>query len=93
MIYGLLVYGSNHFIVDGPCPTPELARALVRQWAHPMPLRPADTCLAPWSIRTKAFREQLAWAVVIPCQEPHSPAVLQLLDELQARGLTVHTAI
>lgn len=92
MIYGILVYGDNHFIVDGPLPSVPIARALVRQWAHPMPLRPPDPQLTPWSIRTRAFREHLAWAVVVPTTEPHSPAVTQLLDELRARGLAIHTA-
>ncbi len=89
MIYGLLVYGDNHFIVDGPRPTPEIARALVRQWAHPMPLRTPDPRLGAWSIRTRAFREDLAWAVVVECDETHSHAVAQLLAELRARGLVI----
>lgn len=92
MIYGILVYGSNHFIVDGPQPSSETARALVREWAHPMPLRPPDPRLTPWSIRTQAFREELAWAVIVPCEEPHSPAVVQLLAELRTLGLPVRSA-
>lgn len=92
MSYGLLVYGDNHFIVDGPQPSPEIARALVRQWAHPMPLRPIDPRLTAWSIRTRAFREHLAWAVIVPTTEAHSPAVTQLLEELRARGLVIHSA-
>ncbi len=91
MTYGLLVYGANHFIVDGPEPSPEIARALVREWAHPMPLRPPDPRLAPWSIRTRAFREHLAWAIVVPSEEPHSTAVTQLLGELRARALPIRS--
>lgn len=92
MTYGILVYGANHFIVDGTQPTSDIAKALVREWAHPMPLRPPDPRLTPWSIRTQAFREELAWAVIVPCEEPHSPAVVQLLTELRACGLPICSA-
>ena len=88
-MYGLLVYGDNHFIVNGPEPSAEIAHALVREWAHPMLGRAADSRLAKWSIRTKAFREELAWAVVVQSDDFYSPAVSQLLTELGDRGLPI----
>ncbi len=88
-MYGLLVYGGNHFIVNGREPAAEIARALVREWAHPMPGRAADPQLAEWSIRIRAYREELAWAVVVECDESHSAAVVELLAELRARGLPI----
>lgn len=88
-MYGLLVYGGNHFIVNGPEPPAEIARALVREWAHPMPGRAADERLAQWSIRLRAYREELAWAVVVQCEEFHSPAVVELLTELRDRHLPI----
>ena len=88
-MYGLLVYGGNHFIVNGPEPSAEMARALVREWAHPMPGRIPDERLVQWSIRLRAFREDLAWAVVVHCEEPHGAAVLELLAELRARKMPI----
>jgi hypothetical protein len=91
-MYGLLVYGDNHFIVNGPEPPAEMARALVMEWAHPMLGRAPDARLAGWSIRTKAFREELAWAVVVHSDEPYGAAVSQLLAELRERGLPIRKA-
>jgi hypothetical protein len=87
---GILVLGSNHFIVSGPLPDRATALALARHWSlieigatTPIPLQ-------PWSIRTREFREHLAWAVIVPGEGEHSAAVSQLLAELQARGITIH---
>lgn len=88
-MYGLLVYGGNHFIVNGPEPPAEIARALVREWAHPMPGRAPDARLGQWSIRISAYREELAWAVVVQCDESHGPAVMELLTELRERKLPI----
>jgi hypothetical protein len=86
-VIGILVHGDNHFIVAGPRPDEVQARALVRQWSMiqiggvaPMP---------GWEIRTKAFREDLEWAVVVPDGRPASPAVAVLLEELRARGVRI----
>lgn len=88
-LQGLLVHGDNHFIVNGPRPSAEQARALLRQWERPsLPPTPADPA-SPWSICTKAFREELQWAVAVESSEPHSPAAAQLLQELAARGVEI----
>ena len=84
---GILVHGDNHFIVRGPLPDHATALALVRHWS----LIGIGTVTPPelraWQIRSKEFRENLQWAVVVPGENPASPAVVQLLDELRARGI------
>jgi hypothetical protein len=87
---GLLVHRDNHFIVNGPEPPPDAARLLLRKWEMPTlgsaPEWPA--ALDQWSICTRAFRENLTWAVVIQGGSP-SAAVATLLDELEARGVPI----
>jgi hypothetical protein len=81
--------GDNHFIVDGVKPDAGQARELARQWSI---IRIGNTQpeIEGWTIRTKAFREDLEWAIVIEDYGTrHSPAVVQLLDELAARGIVV----
>jgi hypothetical protein len=46
--------------------------------------------LERWRISTREFRENLEWAVIVPGDGETSPAVAQLLNELRARGITVH---
>jgi len=89
---GILVVGDNHFIVRGLCPNRETALALARHWSliqigHTTPL-----ALQPWSISTREFRENLQWAVVVPGDGEVTPAVAQLLEELSARGISVHNS-
>jgi hypothetical protein len=87
---GILVYGDNHLILRGPLPAREVAIALVKHWsliqiglATPYPLD-------RWHIISRAFRENLEWAVVVPGNGEISTAVTNLLDELSARGITIH---
>ncbi|HUQ91707.1 MAG TPA: hypothetical protein VM120_08495 [Bryobacteraceae bacterium] len=86
---GILVHGANHFIVNGPRPSWAHALLLSRKWEMPVPgtQPPWPPELDQWSICTKAFREDLEWALVLPSEEPHSPAVAQLLEELEGRGV------
>lgn len=82
---GILVHGDNHFIVAGPKPDRATALALARQWSV---IRIGGAPAIPgWEIRTKAFREDLEWAVVVPGEGANSGAVVQLLAELAARGI------
>ena len=89
VVIGILVHGDNHFVVRGPQPDRATAFALVRHWsviqigAEPPPQ------LAAWSIVSKAFREDLAWAVIVPGGGETSGAVRELLRELQLR-LVIH---
>jgi hypothetical protein len=86
---GILVCGDNHFIVSGPLPDPATALALARHWSIIQIGQTTPPNLMRWSIVTRAFREDLAWAVVLPGDGEVTPAVEQLLKELSARGITI----
>ena len=83
---GILVIGDNHFVVEGPKPDAAQARSLARQWTI-IELGGAKSPIPGWEIRNKAFREDLAWAVVVAEDRDHSAAVVRLLDELAAKGI------
>src|SRR3984957_6342070 len=87
---GTLVHGDNHFIVRGPLPNRNIARALIRHWSIIQIGATTPPSLEGWRISTKEFREDLEWAVIVPGDSEISPAVKQLLDELSARGITLH---
>jgi hypothetical protein len=87
---GILVFGDNHFIVRGPLPDRDTALALARHWSLIQIGRTTPIALERWSISTREFRENLAWAVVVPGDGEVTPAVAQLLEELAARGIAVH---
>lgn len=87
---GILVHGNNHFIVRGPLPDRDVADALVRHWSVIQIGATTPPPLQEWQIVSREFRENLQWAVVIPGDDEPSPAVRILLDELSARGITVH---
>ena len=86
---GLFVHGSNHFVVRGPLPDQPTALALARHWSliHIGAATPPE--LATWTISSREFRENLKWAVVLPADEEMSPAIVQLLGELSARGIEI----
>jgi hypothetical protein len=86
---GILVYGDNHFIVSGPLPDRASALALARHWSIIQIGQTPPLSLQGWSIVTRAFREDLAWAVVVPGDDEVTPAVAQLLQELSSRGITI----
>jgi hypothetical protein len=87
---GILVHGDNHFIVRGPLPDRETALALVRHWSFIQIGAKTPPSLARWRIVSREFRENLQWAVVTPGDGEMSPAVAKLLEELSARGITIH---
>jgi hypothetical protein len=89
---GLLVLGNNHFIVRGPLPDRETALALARHWSLIQIGQTTPVALRRWIISTREFRENLEWAVVIPGDGEVTPAVAQLLEELSAKGITVHNS-
>ena len=86
---GILVHGDNHFIVRGPEPDRATALELARHWSVIQIGGMAAPHLDGWRISTREFREDLQWAVIVPGESAHSPAVAQLLDELWARGITI----
>jgi hypothetical protein len=88
---GILVHGNHHFILSGPLPDEETAVALARHWSIVHIGAQKSPSLGHWEIRNKEFRENLQWAVVVPGDRETSPGVSQLLAELVARGITIHT--
>ena len=87
---GILVHGENHFIVQGPLPAREVALELCRHWSIIQIGSTPPAGLEQWHIVSKEFRENLEWAVVVRGQGEISQAVTKLLDELAARGVTIH---
>jgi len=87
---GILVHGDNHFITRGLLPSREGAVALVRHWSLIEIGATTPPPLDQWQIITREFRENLEWAVVVPGDGEMSPAVARLLEELSARGITIH---
>jgi hypothetical protein len=86
---GILVHGNNHFILSGPLPEEAAARALVRHWSIVQIGEKRSSSFGQWQIRSKEFRENLEWAVIVPGDRETSPGVAQLLEELSARGVTI----
>ncbi len=87
---GLIVCGEDHFLVRGVKPELEMARYLVRRWLRPTVedlLGTSPPIPAEWKITTKEFREDIEWVVVVESETTVNPAVRQLLDELEARGI------
>jgi len=89
-VIGILVHGDNHFIVRGPLPSAETARALSRHWSVIQIGALTPPALSHWRISSREFRENLEWAVIVPGDGETSPAVAVLLDELSARGIAIH---
>jgi len=87
---GILVHGDNHFIARGPLPDRLLALALVRHWSLIQIGAATPPPLDRWRITSREFRENLTWAVIVPGEGEIAPAVTRLLDELMARGVTIH---
>jgi hypothetical protein len=87
---GILVHGDNHFIARGPFPDRLLALALVRHWSLIQIGAVTPPPLDRWRITSREFRENLTWAVIVPGDGEVSLAVTRLLEELSARGVTVH---
>ena len=89
-LVGILVHGNNHFIVRGPLPDRNSALELARYWSLIRIGSTSPPHLAAWRISSREFREDLAWAVVVPGDGEVSPAVCELLAELSARGIRIH---
>ncbi len=88
---GILVHGNNHFILSGPPPDDVSAVALARHWSLVQIGETKSACFAVWEIRSKAFRENLEWAVIVPGDRETSPGVQGLLAELVQRGLIIRS--
>jgi hypothetical protein len=86
---GILVHGNNHFILSGPAPDDPTALALARYWSIIQIGEEKSPSFGHWQIKSKEFRENLEWAVIVPGDGVTSPAVVQLLSELSARDVTI----
>ena len=62
---GILVHGNNHFILSGPSPDEAAALALVRYWSIIQIGEAKSSSFGQWEIKSKEFRENLEWAVVV----------------------------
>ena len=89
---GILVHGNNHFILSGPLPDEAAALALVRHWSIVQIGEAKSSSLGQWQIRSKEFRENLEWAIVVEGGASASDAVTQLLSELASRGVPIQRA-
>jgi hypothetical protein len=87
---GILVHGNNHFILSGPRPNEPDAVALARYWSVVRIGEKKAASFGKWEIRTKEFRENLGWAVVVPGDREVSSGVSELLAELVGRGVEIH---
>lgn len=90
MAVGILVHGDNHLILAGPLPSPACARRLAQSFGLTLVTLGALRHHGPWEIRTKEFRENLAWAVQLDGGGTPSAAVAALLNELAGRGITIY---
>jgi len=86
---GILVHGNSHFILSGPLPDETMALALVRYWSIIQIGKVKSSSFGQWQIKSKEFRENLEWAVVVPGDRGVSPGVVQLLGELTNRGVAI----
>jgi hypothetical protein len=86
---GILVHGNNHFILSGPLPDETMALALVRYWSIIQIGEVKSPSFGRWQIKSKEFRENLEWAVIVPGDRGVSPGVAQLLEELSNRGVAI----
>jgi hypothetical protein len=86
---GILVHGNNHFILSGPSPDEATALELVRHWSIIQIGEAKSLSFDQWQIKSKEFRENLEWAVIVPGEREVSPGVVQLLEELSARGVII----
>jgi hypothetical protein len=86
---GILIRGKNHFILSGPLPDETAALAPVRHWSIVQIGEAKSSSFGEWEIRSKEFRENLEWAVIVPGDRETSAGVAQLLGELSARGIAI----
>jgi hypothetical protein len=89
---GIIVHGNNHFIVRGPQPSVSSAVELVRHWSLIQIGSETPPHLREWEISTREFREDLQWAIIVPAETSASAAVLELLAEMERRGIVLQYA-
>jgi hypothetical protein len=60
------VHGNNHFIPSGLLLDEAAALALLRHWPIVQIGEAKSSSFGQWQIRSKEFRENLEWAVIVP---------------------------
>jgi hypothetical protein len=73
----------------GRPPDEATALVLVRHWSIIQIGEAKSSSFGQWEIRSREFRENLEWAVIVPGDREVSPGVAQLLGELSACGVTI----
>ncbi|MGA2420993.1 MAG: hypothetical protein ABSG69_13005 [Candidatus Acidiferrum sp.] len=86
---GILVHGNNHYILSGPTPDEAAALAIVRHFSMVQIGAPISSSFREWQIRSKEFRDNLEWAVIVPGDREISAGVEKLLGELSVRGVGI----
>ena len=90
---GILVHGDNHFILSGPPPDDASAMEMARHWSIVQIGGEKSSKFRQWEIRSKEFRENLEWAVIVPNGNKISEGVLKLLAEISERGIQIRECI
>jgi hypothetical protein len=90
---GILVHGDNHFILSGPLPDDASAMEMARHWSIVQIGGEKSSKFRQWEIRSKEFRENLEWAVIVPNGNKISEGVLKLLAEISERGIQIRECI
>jgi len=88
---GILVHGNNHFILSGPLPD-EASRAGTGAALVHRPNWRGEVVVFSGSgqIRSKEFRENLEWAVIVPGDRETSPGVGAITwRNFQLAGVTI----
>ncbi len=83
---GILVHGNNHFILSGPAPDEATALALVWHLSVIQIGEAKSSSFRQWQIRSKEFRENLEWAVIVPGDREASPGVTRSEESCVARS-------
>jgi hypothetical protein len=86
---GILVHGDNHLILSGPPPDDVSALAMAQHWSMIQIGGEKSGKFGKWEIRTKEFRENLEWAVIVPAETEMSAGVAKLLAEISVRGIEI----
>ncbi len=63
--------------------------ALARHWSVMEIGESKSSSFEQWEIRSKEFRENLEWAVVVPGDREASAGMVEVLEEFCARGVAI----
>jgi hypothetical protein len=72
-----------------PVPDEAVALALARHWSIIQIGETKSSSFGQWEIRSREFRENLEWAVIVPGDREPSQGAMELLGELSVRGVII----